>query len=71
MQISVVKPTEDIINKLQDVMDIVYQVYGIELVNAYAVKDDGEFGEEGYYVIYQLLSASGKVGAGTEGNHQP
>ena len=44
MQISVVKPTENIINKLQDVMDIVYQVYGVELINAYAVKDDGEFG---------------------------
>ena len=44
MQISVVKPTEDVVNHLQSVMDVVYQVYGVELVNAYAVKDDGEIG---------------------------
>lgn len=44
MQISVIKPNENVINKLQEVMDIVYQVYGVELVNAYAVMDDGELG---------------------------
>lgn len=44
MQISVIKPDEKVINKLQEVMDIAYQVYGVELVNAYTVMDDGELG---------------------------
>lgn len=44
MQISVVKPNQEIVDKLSDVMDIVYDVYGVQLLNSYAVMDDGELG---------------------------
>lgn len=44
MQISVIKPDEDNIQKLKDVISYVYQVYGVQTIEAYIIKDDGEIG---------------------------
>ena len=44
MQISVVKPDESNIQKLQEIISYVYRAYGVQSVEAYIVKDDGELG---------------------------
>lgn len=44
MQISVLKPDDESIQKLQEVINYVYEVYKLENVEAYIVLDDGELG---------------------------
>ena len=44
MQISVVKPDENNIQKLKEIISYVFSAYGVQSVEAYIVKDDGELG---------------------------
>ena len=44
MQIRVVKPNDENIQKLKDVMQYVYNAYGVEAVEAYIINEDGETG---------------------------
>lgn len=44
MQISVLKPNDENIKRLQGVIDYVYRAYDVNAVECYIVKDDGEIG---------------------------
>ena len=44
MQISVIKPNEDNIKRIQGVIDYVYRAYKMNEIEAYIIKDDGELG---------------------------
>ena len=44
MQISVLKPDDENLKKLKDIMQYVYNAYGVQSVEAYIVKEDGEIG---------------------------
>ena len=42
MQISVLKPNDENVKRLQGVIDYVYRAYDMNAVECYIVKDDGE-----------------------------
>ena len=44
MQISVVKPDGENIQKFKEIMQYVYNAYGVQSVEAYIIKEDGELG---------------------------
>lgn len=44
MQISVIKPDGENIQKFKDIMQYVYSAYGVQSVEAYIIKEDGELG---------------------------